>query len=219
MRQFAIVLVALVACGHGASFRPYKVEYAHLLPMVRSAALAYSGDVDALTAAGALLIGVVHVRSDQEAQVRGAKAGGTHVYLVRSETESFPVGQRCLSRTTDAPGGPVTSTACSNVTRTVQRNDYAVLRLPEWRERLNPLPWPDALPLREEGAALARPPAKPRCRPLPEFDDGCEYTHYRGFMQYDEERVYVMCEDNRPVRDITSEIPRGSCRVKGNNDR
>src|SRR5690606_29098430 len=47
------------------------------------------------------------------------------------------------------------------------------------------------------------------CAPLPAVTRGCKYSHYRGFMKYDAERVYLACDGQERV-DVTDTLPPGT---------
>lgn len=194
----ASIALLLLSCGGGVSWRPYKAEYLHPRPIAARAALIYEGDVETVVAAGAKLIGQLKTKSDRHAQIHGARHGGTHVYLVRSESQTFAVGTNCSSSTQTYLGGATTNSSCRNLTRTVVRNHYAVLQLA-------PGAWASLPPL-----LRPVPFGKPSCAPLPKVPKGCSYTHYRGFMQMDPDRVYLDCDNGEPV-DVTDRLPPNAC--------
>src|SRR5687767_3989162 len=90
-RMLPIVLgwLALSGCGRGPYWRPYKAEYLHEAPVAARAALIYEGDVETVVAAGAKIIAELRAKNDKHAQLYGARHGGTHVYLVKSESQTF----------------------------------------------------------------------------------------------------------------------------------
>jgi hypothetical protein len=79
------------------------------------------------------------------------------------------------------------------------------------RESQGVLP-PGPMPALKPVLVSTRSPGEGPCVPLRPLPAGCSYTHYRGFMQYDHNRMYVACEGDEPV-DVTAKLPSQACEL------
>ncbi len=200
--RFAVVLVLIAtgACARGDQFRPYKAEYAQgLVPVTARAVVAYEGDIDTLSTAGATLLGWVQTKSDRVAQIRAVGRGGTHVVLVKASTHVFNVGTNCQTYVV----GNTASTSCRQVNVSVPERNYAVLRLDADR-------W-SVLPVALRPSAMTDATTRdPGCEALPAVPPGCAYTHGDGFHGFDNQRWWLACAGKSSV-EVTDQIPENVC--------
>ncbi len=137
-----VLLLAAVACAPATTFVPFQAVRSKVAgpPTVRggiavSAIEVYEGDIQYLSAAGAILVGHVTGRVEHEGTCRAALNGGTHVIKERimlggTETSTL------MGPTYDLMGQPTGNYAAYSQTHDRSTEVYAVFRVE--RDR-----WPD----------------------------------------------------------------------------